>query len=320
MSSRGESASIQTQRTMLQTYARDNNLHVIGEYVDDGWSGTNYDRPNFQRMIDDIEDGKINCVVTKDDCVIIERKHMNRITNILYQRLIFQQQRVMSQELQEKFFLMAVNVLFHLRLDEVLRVLELGHKRGLRQFLQRITAVEWRLRLLVIEKQPDCRHLCAMFLIVLKVTKRLPTGDFRYTKIRPVIRYEAFRTPVDFAGDFFNHGQAGFRHKRGPAICGTSESVFRQIQGILFQIVHTAEDETTLPGDIVFLSEIDLVEIIHCLRFLQFDEPGNRFLSLTDRLRRLSPCQPPLKFTAGSGALDKILHSCKPPIVIWIQP
>ena len=33
---------------------------------DDGWSGTNFDRPDFQRMIDDIEDGKINCVVTKD--------------------------------------------------------------------------------------------------------------------------------------------------------------------------------------------------------------------------------------------------------------
>lgn len=62
----GESVSIQTQRAMLQTYARENNLHVVGEYVDDGWSGTNYDRPSFQRMIDDIEDGKINCVVTKD--------------------------------------------------------------------------------------------------------------------------------------------------------------------------------------------------------------------------------------------------------------
>lgn len=35
-------------------------------YIDDGWSGTNFDRPAFQRMIDDIEDGKINCVVTKD--------------------------------------------------------------------------------------------------------------------------------------------------------------------------------------------------------------------------------------------------------------
>ena len=39
--------------------------------ADDGWSGTNFDRPSFQRMIDDIEDGKINCVVTKDYCAII---------------------------------------------------------------------------------------------------------------------------------------------------------------------------------------------------------------------------------------------------------
>ena len=62
----GDSGSIQTQRMMLREYAQANGLYVVGEYVDDGWSGTNYDRPGFQRMIDDIEDGKINCVVTKD--------------------------------------------------------------------------------------------------------------------------------------------------------------------------------------------------------------------------------------------------------------
>lgn len=39
---------------------------LVDEYIDDGWSGTNFERPSFQRMIDDIEDGKINCVVTKD--------------------------------------------------------------------------------------------------------------------------------------------------------------------------------------------------------------------------------------------------------------
>ena len=33
---------------------------------DDGWSGTNFDRPGFERMIEDIETGKINCVITKD--------------------------------------------------------------------------------------------------------------------------------------------------------------------------------------------------------------------------------------------------------------
>ena len=62
----GESGSIQTQRMMLRQYAQEHNLTVKDEYVDDGWSGTNYDRPSFQRMINDIEDGKINCVITKD--------------------------------------------------------------------------------------------------------------------------------------------------------------------------------------------------------------------------------------------------------------
>lgn len=58
----GESGSIQTQRMMLRQYAAEHGLTVVDEYIDDGWSGTNFDRPSFQRMIDDIEDGKINCV------------------------------------------------------------------------------------------------------------------------------------------------------------------------------------------------------------------------------------------------------------------
>ena len=71
----GDSVSIETQRTILQQYAKEQGLHVVGEYVDDGWSGTNFERPDFQRMMDDVEAGKVNCIVTKDDCVIIERKH-----------------------------------------------------------------------------------------------------------------------------------------------------------------------------------------------------------------------------------------------------
>lgn len=54
----GESGSIQTQRMMLRQYAEEHGLTVVGEYIDDGWSGTNFDRPGFQRMIDDIEEGK----------------------------------------------------------------------------------------------------------------------------------------------------------------------------------------------------------------------------------------------------------------------
>ena len=61
-----ESSSISTQRQMLTQYCHEQGLRIYGEYVDDGSSGTNFDRPGFQRMLDDIEEGKINCVVTKD--------------------------------------------------------------------------------------------------------------------------------------------------------------------------------------------------------------------------------------------------------------
>ena len=62
----GDSVSIETQRVILRQFASDNNLHVVDEYVDDGWSGTNFERPDFKRMMDDVEAGKINCIVTKD--------------------------------------------------------------------------------------------------------------------------------------------------------------------------------------------------------------------------------------------------------------
>ena len=62
----GDNVSIETQRTILRQFAKDNQLHVMNEYIDDGWSGTNFERPNFKRMMDDVELGKINCIVTKD--------------------------------------------------------------------------------------------------------------------------------------------------------------------------------------------------------------------------------------------------------------
>lgn len=62
----GESSSISSQREILRKYAHDNNLLVYDEYIDDGYSGMNFDRPNFQRMQNDILQGCINCVVVKD--------------------------------------------------------------------------------------------------------------------------------------------------------------------------------------------------------------------------------------------------------------
>ncbi len=62
----GESESITNQRSILTRFARDNSLTIIDEYVDDGISGTTFDRPSFKRMLKDIENKKINMVITKD--------------------------------------------------------------------------------------------------------------------------------------------------------------------------------------------------------------------------------------------------------------
>ena len=62
----GDSVSIETQRTILQQFAQENGFRVVDEYVDDGWSGTNFERPDFQRMMDDVEANRVNCIITKD--------------------------------------------------------------------------------------------------------------------------------------------------------------------------------------------------------------------------------------------------------------
>ena len=62
----GESESIGNQRDIIMRYIKENNLQFIDEYVDDGVSGTTFERSGFQRMISDIEQKRINMVITKD--------------------------------------------------------------------------------------------------------------------------------------------------------------------------------------------------------------------------------------------------------------
>ena len=62
----GDSVSIETQRMILRQFAEENGFRIVDEYIDDGYSGTNFNRPAFQRMIEDIEAGKVNTVCTKD--------------------------------------------------------------------------------------------------------------------------------------------------------------------------------------------------------------------------------------------------------------
>ena len=61
-----ESMSIQNQKSLLKDFAEKNGFLDYEFYVDDGYTGRNFNRPSFQRMIADIEAGKIKCVVTKD--------------------------------------------------------------------------------------------------------------------------------------------------------------------------------------------------------------------------------------------------------------
>mgnify|MGYP001629927571 CR=1 FL=1 len=58
--------SIHTQKMLLEKYCKDNGYEIYDYYIDDGYSGLNYNRPNFQRMLQDIENGKIDLVITKD--------------------------------------------------------------------------------------------------------------------------------------------------------------------------------------------------------------------------------------------------------------
>ena len=62
----GESVSIENQRTMLRKYAEEHGFEIHGEYIDDGISGTTFDRPEVQRLLDDAKTGVINTIIVKD--------------------------------------------------------------------------------------------------------------------------------------------------------------------------------------------------------------------------------------------------------------
>lgn len=61
----GDSASIETQKNMLEQYAKSKSFAYYF-YIDDGYSGTNFDRPGFNQMISDIQEKKIEIVIVKD--------------------------------------------------------------------------------------------------------------------------------------------------------------------------------------------------------------------------------------------------------------
>ena len=62
----GESLSIENQRKILSNYISEQGWTLYDEYVDDGISGTTFDRPGVQRMLDDAKNGRINLILCKD--------------------------------------------------------------------------------------------------------------------------------------------------------------------------------------------------------------------------------------------------------------
>ncbi len=60
------SESITNQKSLLLQYTKENNLKVYDIYIDDGYSGTNFERPAFKKLLRDIENHKVNMVITKD--------------------------------------------------------------------------------------------------------------------------------------------------------------------------------------------------------------------------------------------------------------
>lgn len=62
-----ESDSISSQRALIEAYvAKCPDIELVAEYVDDGYTGTNFDRPDFKKMIAAMERGEINCIIVKD--------------------------------------------------------------------------------------------------------------------------------------------------------------------------------------------------------------------------------------------------------------
>ena len=86
----GESASIDTQKAILTEYVKQQGWRLQNIYIDDGYTGLNFNRPRFQNMIKDIEAGLINCVITKD----LSRFGRNYLDCGLYLEVFFPEHNV----------------------------------------------------------------------------------------------------------------------------------------------------------------------------------------------------------------------------------
>src|SRR5574344_1004078 len=86
----GDSNSIINQKKMLEKFATEQGFVNLRHYTDDGWSGTNFDRPDWKRMLADIEDGTVGCVIVKD----MSRIGRNYLEVGFYTEVLFRKKNV----------------------------------------------------------------------------------------------------------------------------------------------------------------------------------------------------------------------------------
>ena len=64
---KAESNSISNQKSLIMNFLKSkNDIEVVSTFEDDGYSGSNFERPAFQDMMDEVKEGRINCIVVKD--------------------------------------------------------------------------------------------------------------------------------------------------------------------------------------------------------------------------------------------------------------
>ena len=94
-----ESCSIQNQKSTLIEYVQKQGWNIYDIYIDDGYTGTNFNRPHFQRMINDIENKRVNLVITKD----LSRLGRNYIQTGMYTEDYFPSKNVRYIALNDDF-------------------------------------------------------------------------------------------------------------------------------------------------------------------------------------------------------------------------
>ena len=86
----GDSNSIINQKKLLENYAKEQGFSNLRHYTDDGWSGTNFERPDWKRLLNDIEDGLVVCVIVKD----MSRIGRNYLQVGFYTDVLFREKQV----------------------------------------------------------------------------------------------------------------------------------------------------------------------------------------------------------------------------------